>query len=75
MGVLFIPPAYPKSQPRRLLLLHFAIVLTLYGLGRYELGPIIEPLLLTAITLVGCTIGYLLARRLPYGRSLLGIKS
>lgn len=51
------------------------IVLTLYGLGRYALGPIIEPLLLTAITLVGCTIGYLLARRLPYGRSLLGIKS
>lgn len=50
------------------------IVLALYGLGRYALGPIVEPLLVTAITIGGCALGYVLVKNLPYGGALMGVK-
>lgn len=50
------------------------IVLALYWLGRYALGPVIEPLLITAITVGGCALGYALVKAMPYGRVLMGVK-
>lgn len=50
------------------------IVLALYGLGRYALGPVIEPLLITAITTAGCVLGYRLVKVMPFGQVLMGVK-
>lgn len=51
------------------------IVLALYWIGRYALGPIIEPLLLAAITIVGCALGYALVKAVPVLRPLMGVRN
>lgn len=49
------------------------IVLGLYWIGGYSLGPVFEPLALVAITVTGCGFSYWLIQRIPYGRRLMGV--
>lgn len=41
----------------------------------YELGPVLEPLLLIAITAGGCALSYEILRRIPYLRVCFGIRA
>lgn len=49
------------------------IVLSLYWIGRYSLGPALEPLVLVTIVAAGCAVSFWLIKPVPYVRGLMGI--
>lgn len=51
------------------------IVLGVYWLRNYQLGPVWEPLCVAALTLAGCALGYGLLRRIPGVRLAFGVTS
>ena len=55
-------------------ILHQTIIIVAGAwLTQFSLGPIIEPFLVTFITLVGCGLGYEAIKRMPFGRTVLGV--
>lgn len=56
-------------------ILHQSIVVVMaFYLASYNLGPIIEPVLLVVVTFVGCALGYEVIRRFAPLRLLFGLK-
>ncbi len=51
------------------------IIIFAYHLREYELGPVIEPLVLIVLTSISCLLGYELLKRIPGLRLLFGIGS
>ena len=55
-------------------ILHQTITVTIgFELARLQLGPVLEPLLVLAGTILGCALGYELIRRVPVLRPLFGV--
>ena len=57
-------------------ILHQTIIIVVYSqLARFELGPVVEPLTVIALTIAGCALGFELVRRVSVLRPLFGLKA
>lgn len=55
-------------------ILHQTVIITFaYNMRDYHLGPVVEPLLLTLVTILSCLLGYELIKRIPGLRLLMGV--
>ena len=56
-------------------ILHQTIIIVAFSqLSRFELGPVVEPLMVIALTITGCALGFELVRRVNVLRPLFGLK-
>lgn len=57
-------------------ILHQTIIIVAFGqLAKFDLGPVVEPLMVIALTITGCALGFELVRRVNVLRPLFGLKS
>ena len=56
-------------------ILHQTIIIVAFSqLARFELGPVVEPLMVIVLTIAGCALGFELVRRVNVVRPLFGLK-
>jgi len=57
-------------------ILHQTIIIVAFSqLAKFELGPVLEPLMVIVLTIAGCALGFELVRRVNVLRPLFGLKA